>query len=1031
MTKLLGLWLNIWLLWLLSLPCFSLQLFDGESFLYDIGKNGGLTKGTLDAYASMYHLRVNGASYVGNIRTLSADGREVRREVFVEPATGLEVRRHLYVSKTQNLARFSEILYNPTETDVKVEVEIHGKLGAGSHTVAVADQGHFLITDDVTDGVSGSLPVLLHYHSQINNPITATHTLSGNQLSWVYSNVTIAAQSQVRFIYFVAQTTNIATAHRVATQVYSNVMTLYESMEPIASGELLNFTPPKPTPRDDDDGDFSTAPFLNLDEVRTGALEENDSWSRMRVATPADVYALTLAKNETVTIRLSATFNAYIYLFQDTNGTELVASNDDRGVNTTHAEIVFTATEAGTYYLEATAHNRRERGPYVLEILTGAINQSPHAYPFEWTSEQTLIAPATVTFTDFSHDVDGEIEERCWQFGDGTPISCNAGNTVTHTYQQAGHYSVGLTLRDNQGAYAYHNEAISIGSTSSGIVLRVSNTVAGELASSDVRSQTRSSAFADRYRMTSVTAGQELVIDMISDDFDSYLYLYDQFNRLLHQDDNSGGGAHARLRYTPMLSSDLLVEATCAKDNTVGQYNLTLDLADNSATIPVPIEVSTTLNNPLQRLFLARLPAQFQATLLRWNFGDGSQEARTDKAIVSHTYPSVGSFTITMTALNAGGQQVTGSLNFNLDNPIIAPEVRFQASPLFGEAPLRVFFRNESTSNLPDNHLNYVWQFGDGTVSTDISPAHTFTQAGTYHVTLQASSNLTHQRASYSLPITVIDRNSAEIPVTGTVRQLPQVLLAGFEPMLVDLLDTDVKIFAIVRLGKTPLQTVRFIPTGSDFGWAMQHVATYPNGDQRYEMVFTFPQGQFAVCTLSNLFGEQPGQFQIQATDQAGQFHAFPNLEIGNYPPMDFIPKALNIEPLHQVSIRRHQPQVLAAGFDPALIHKNTIEPSLATSTDAEFMVKAIVREGLAPIQSVTLEDNQSIVSLPMHLQEILPNGDKLYAVNYTYPSGSLEKGTLGNLFGDKPGQFTVKVVDKTLQTHRFPELKIGNFLQQ
>ncbi len=1051
MTKPFWVRLSLLLLCVLSWPSFSLQLFDGKSFLYDIGPDGALMRGTLDAYAGMYHLRVNRTDYVGNVTRLSPTGREARRDVFIEPSSGLEIRRNLYVSKTQNFARFSEILRNPTDAPITVEVEIYGKLGAGSDTVKIADQGNFLITGDVItvaqknfaaikrnktflddfpgdyNSVSGGMPVLLHYHSQVSNPVTATHTLSGNRLSWIYSDVMVPAQSQVRLIYFVAQTTDVAAAHQVATLVFNNPTALYENMGPAAREQLLNFIPPKPIPRNDGDGDFSETPLLRPGELQTGALEEDDAWSRMRLATPADAYALNLAAGETVTIRMSAAFNAYLYFFQDVRGEVLVAANDDSGVNTTHAEIVFTATAGGTYYFEATAHNRGERGPYTLEMFAGTVNRSPNAYAFEFATESAEV-PTTVTFTDFSTDVDGEIEERCWQFGDRSPMTCEASHTVTHTYQQPGYYSVGLTLRDDEGAYAYRSEQISIGSTPTDIELRVSTPVSGELDSSDVRSQTRSSAFADRYRITSPSAGQELVFDMVSDAFDSYLYLYDQFNRLLHQDDNSGGGTHARLRYTPMYRGDLWLEATSFQDNTLGKYNLSLELAENSNAVEVPIDTSPSLSNPLQYWFMARLPANFLATLLRWNFGDGSQEIQTTQTVVSYTYPHTGDFTVTVTALNADNQQLTGSQTFSIYNQPVAPVARFIASPLFGEKPLFVFFSNESTPSVAGESLRYMWQFDDGEVSTETNPAHTFTQSGTYQVTLRAYSSLTQQWASHSMPVTVIERQRADVPVTGTVREQPQVLMAGFDPMLVDLLDTEVKIFAIVRPGKRPLQMVRFIPNGSDVGWVMQHVATYANGDQRYETVYTFPQGLFSVTTLDRLFGEQSDQFQIQAIDQAGQFHAFPNLEIGHYPPQNSIPKSLNLEPLRHVGIRRREPQVLAAGFDPALVHQSDVAATLEDVSDADIMVKAIVREGRFPIQSVTLKPNQGALSLPMRLTEMLPNGDKVYAINYSYPVNSLEKGTLGNWFGIGPTQFTVMVVDVAQQSHSFPALKIGNF---
>jgi PKD repeat protein len=1022
-------WLKviIWLGWLISPPSFSLQLLDGENFFYDIGQNGVLLKGSLDAYAGMYQLRINGTNYIGQVTGLSADGREVYYEIFTEPGSSLEVERRVYVSKTQNFTRFVEILRNPSDSPLNATVEIFGKLGSGSKTVAVADQGHFLITDDLNNEISGSKPVLLHYHSQVNHPIAATHALIGNQLSWVYV-VTVPAQTQVRLIYFVAQTADVAAAHQVATFIYGNPTALYENIDAAEREQLINFKPPKPIPRDDE-GNSNPMPFLNLDELRTGTLAETDSWSHQRSAIPADIYALKLDSGETVTIRMAANFNAYLYLFQDPAGEILLAANDDSAVNTTNAEIVFTADHSATYYLEATAHNQREYGYYSLAIWQGAVNQPPQAYALEF-DQAPLAAPTTVTFTDFSRDPDGEIEERCWQFGDGSPVFCDPTNNVTHTYEQAGRYSVGLTLRDNEGAYAYHNESVAISWTSPGpgVVLPVGNTISGELASSDPRSRTRSSAFADQYRLTSVTAGQELVINLASEQFEGSLYLYNEFYQRLHQNDNRSGNQQIQLRYTPTSDGDLLLEATSFKDNTLGKYNLTLELAAATSLPPIAIESSPGLDNPLQNLFIARLPESFQATLFRWQFGDASPVVSTDQAIVSHTYSRPGNMTVTVTAINADNQQVQGVKIFRINKQSVAPQAWFRVTPLFGQKPLRVFFNNDSSFNqlLSTEPLRYLWDFGDGEVATDTNPAHTFQQGGTYHVVLQAFSN--QQQAAYSVPITVIDRHSIDIPITGIVRERPQVLLAGFDPMLVDVLDTKVKIFAIVRPGSTPLQTVRFLQNDSDFQLIMQQVATYANGDQHYATVFTFQPGLFPVLTLSNLWGEQAGQYRVQAIDQAGQFHTFPNLEIGNNPPLATVSQSLHIEPLHQVEIRRRQPQVLAAGFDPSLLHLDGTQPNLSTASDTQVAIKAIVREGLSPLQRVTFQANQGDWQLPMHLQAILPNGDKLYVVNYTYHHDQFEKGTLSNLFGDQPNQFTVLAVDQALQTHRFPQVKIGNF---
>jgi len=46
---------------------------------------------------------------------------------------------------------------------------------------------------------------------------------------------------------------------------------------------------------------------------------------------------------------------------------------------------------------------------------------------------------------------------------------------------------------------------------------------------------------------------------------------------------------------------------------------------------------------------------------------------------------------------------------------------------------LRVDFLNQSTGDQP---LSYLWEFGDGNMSGEINPTHTYAAAGTYNVRL-------------------------------------------------------------------------------------------------------------------------------------------------------------------------------------------------------------------------------------------------------------------------------------------------------
>ena len=64
-----------------------------------------------------------------------------------------------------------------------------------------------------------------------------------------------------------------------------------------------------------------------------------------------------------------------------------------------------------------------------------------------------------ITFTDQSGDSDGEIVTWAWDFGDG---NTSADQNPTHTYEQAGDYTVVLTVTDDSDETATFNLSVSI-----------------------------------------------------------------------------------------------------------------------------------------------------------------------------------------------------------------------------------------------------------------------------------------------------------------------------------------------------------------------------------------------------------------------------------------------------------------------------------------------------------------------------------------------------------------------------------------
>ncbi|MCC5936490.1 MAG: PKD domain-containing protein [Lunatimonas sp.] len=82
------------------------------------------------------------------------------------------------------------------------------------------------------------------------------------------------------------------------------------------------------------------------------------------------------------------------------------------------------------------------------------------------------------------------------------------------------------------------------------------------------------------------------------------------------------------------------------------------------------------------------------------------------------------------------------------------PVPRISVSESSGSAPLQIQFDGSGSEG--QGQLSYVWDFGDGTMSVDPSPVHTFENPGTYGVLLTVQDQL-GRTASESIEITVVN----------------------------------------------------------------------------------------------------------------------------------------------------------------------------------------------------------------------------------------------------------------------------------
>jgi PKD repeat protein len=98
------------------------------------------------------------------------------------------------------------------------------------------------------------------------------------------------------------------------------------------------------------------------------------------------------------------------------------------------------------------------------------------------------------------------------------------------------------------------------------------------------------------------------------------------------------------------------------------------------------------------------------------------------------------------------------------------PEADFTASGTTGEAPLTVTFTDRSSGEI----TSWLWDFGDGTSSTQASPQHTYTAPDTYSVTLTVGGPGGSSQLNRAGLVHVNDGSlAADFDATGTTGDAP------------------------------------------------------------------------------------------------------------------------------------------------------------------------------------------------------------------------------------------------------------------
>ncbi len=203
-----------------------------------------------------------------------------------------------------------------------------------------------------------------------------------------------------------------------------------------------------------------------------------------------------------------------------------------------------------------------------------------------------------------------------------------------------------------------------------------------------------------------------------------------------------------------------------------------------------------------------------------WDFGDGVGTSTEQNPM--YQFNSAGVFSVTLTVSNTLGSD-TRALPIAIGTP---PQASFDHNGPIALSETAVF-TNTSTGSAP---MNALWDFGDGTISTVMSPSHSYAQAGMYTVTLQVSNPLGTDQALDAIAVNVP-------PIANFSYQEP--LLAGWPSQFYD-----------ESLGATDLSW--------DFG---DGVGSSTEANPSY--IYPSPGRYTVTLTASNPFGEAVSSQEI------------------------------------------------------------------------------------------------------------------------------------------------------------------------
>jgi parallel beta-helix repeat protein len=315
-------------------------------------------------------------------------------------------------------------------------------------------------------------------------------------------------------------------------------------------------------------------------------------------------------------------------------------------------------------------------------------------------SPRNGLAPLAVDFADISAPGSSPIGTWLWNFGDG---NTSTAQNPSHLYSASGVYDITLTVTGGDGAA---DTRTRVGFVNVAEAPRASFTGAPTNGLGPL-----TVTFTD----TSMPGSSPIT---------SWLW-------------NFGDGATSTQRnpehtYAPGTYTVSLTVTTAAGSDQVSAPSLVTVATPEPPTAGFDADVHEGLLPLTVQFSDASLPGSLPITAWAWSFGDGAASAAPAP---QHTYTQPGVYTVSLTVTTEAGEASLVQPAYIRVTAAAGPTASFNVLPAFGPAPLTTQFTD--TSSPGDAAITtWTWAFGDGAVSGQRNPVHTYTQSGHYAVSL-------------------------------------------------------------------------------------------------------------------------------------------------------------------------------------------------------------------------------------------------------------------------------------------------------